>query len=81
MRPNFADEYKTNIDLLLKVICIYYISWKISNKINYYWWQVVKSIDYYGDDDAKTAKAPLRVLRDILKVCYNFEAQKMKKNI
>lgn len=23
MRPNFADEYKTNIDLLLKVICIY----------------------------------------------------------
>ncbi|XP_011206536.4 uncharacterized protein LOC105228410 [Bactrocera dorsalis] len=46
MRPNFGDEYKTNIDLLLKV---------------------VKSIEYYGDDDTKTAKAPLRILRDILK--------------
>ncbi|XP_011179379.1 uncharacterized protein LOC105210257 [Zeugodacus cucurbitae] len=45
IRPNFGDEYKANIDLLLKVI---------------------KSIDYYGDDDTKTVKAPIRILRDIL---------------
>ncbi|XP_012155404.1 uncharacterized protein LOC101459558 [Ceratitis capitata] len=45
IRPNFGDEYKTNIDLLLKVI---------------------KSIDYYADDETKIANTTIRILEDIL---------------
>ncbi|XP_054738724.1 uncharacterized protein LOC129244862 [Anastrepha obliqua] len=45
LRPNYGDEYKENVDLMLKVI---------------------KSIEYYADDEQKTLKAELSILEDIL---------------
>ncbi|XP_036333680.1 uncharacterized protein LOC118744644 [Rhagoletis pomonella] len=45
LRPNFGDEYKEIIDLLLKII---------------------KSIEYYTDDELKMVKARKSILEDVL---------------